>query len=204
MNMKLPFSHLNLQFNPFGELTREDRSVVAHVDLDTLPKILKQEKQAIQFIGDHGRGKSTHLIALHNLFSNAPYTQLYEGDKPRFKKVDIQFVDSIDYLPQSKRKRLYRKSTSLACTTHVDLTSELSEFGYTVHTREISQVDTLTLHRIFTNRIEFSRREAGEIPTINSEAIDILKEKFKDDIRAMETHLYEIFQSMKEIQDVQV
>lgn len=202
--MQLLFSHLNLRFNPFGELSREERSQVTHVELDDLPALLTQPRQAVQFIGGHGRGKSTHLIALHTHFDNASYTQIQEGSKPIFKKAPLQFVDSIDFLSKAQRRKVYKKSHSLAFTTHVDLTKELVEMEYEVHSRTISQVNTEALQNMFTNRIEFARRDEGEIPTVGCETIAILQERYKDDIRAMELCLYDIFQEMKEIQNVQV
>ena len=83
-NKGLPFAHLNLRFNPFEELTREERAVTAIVDLDELPELHSKDRVAVQFLGEHGRGKSTHLIALHKQFKDSLYTQIHIGDKPVF------------------------------------------------------------------------------------------------------------------------
>ena len=63
--LNLPFAHLNLRFNPFGEATPEERAKLAVVDIERFAQRLCAPGFAVQFIGEHGRGKSTHLLALH-------------------------------------------------------------------------------------------------------------------------------------------
>lgn len=200
----LPFAHLNLRFNPFGELTHEERGILAHVDLGLLPEILQHSHQAVQFVADHGRGKSTHLIALHRSFKNTLFTQLYPGDEPMFSKCALRFVDGVENLSKRRRRLLYRVSESIAITTHHDLSDELSLAGYQVHSVWVSLKDEGMLNIALTRRIEFARRSEGPIPTLSSESIRRLQNSFGDDIRAMESCLYERFQSMKEPGDVEV
>jgi fumarate reductase flavoprotein subunit len=69
--MGLPFAHLNLRFNPFGELDLHLRADVAVVDLADWPKRLAAGRFAIQFLADCGRGKTTHLLALRRHFPDA-------------------------------------------------------------------------------------------------------------------------------------
>ena len=203
-NHRLPFAHLNLRFNPFGELTRKQRFEVAVVDISDLLSLLQKPKQAIQFVADHGRGKSTHLIALHTHFSKAPYTQLHSMDKPEFKHEPLHFIDSIENLSKSSRKKLYKKATSIAITTHIDLSKELFKAGYDVTTKEISLYDPDLLKIALNKRIELARRSDKEIPCLNISAIQKLKRLFGDDIRSMETHLYEIFQLLDGVKNVEV
>lgn len=201
---KLPFVHLNLRINPFGELTQEERAGVAVVDLGELPALLLQERQAIQFVADHGRGKSTHLIKLHQFFKNYPYTQIHCGDKPEVTKNAIHFVDSVENLSKFRRRCLYKKADSIAITTHRDLTRELSTAGFKVHTVHVSLLDDSALQKVFSSRIEFARRGEGDVPTISLASISSLKEIFHDDIRAMESHLYAVFQTLEGVGNVEV
>ena len=199
-----PFAHLNLKFNPFGELTRKERATTAIVELDQLPALHSKNRVAIQFMGKHGRGKSTHLIALHKQFKDSPYTQIHIGDKPTFNKNPIQFIDSIEILPTSRRKKLYRTTNILALTTHHDLSKELSGAGFEVISKTIFVDNEQALKKIIDSRIEFARRDLGLLPDVGTQAIRQLITRFNDDIRAMEDHLYDVFQQLQEIGDVKV
>lgn len=204
VNTALPFAHINLCFNPFGELDKTDRSYLAVVNLDNLPILLNKSGQAIQFVADHGRGKSTHLIALHQQFAQAPYVQLHAGSRPSFTASDLCFIDSIENLSFFKRLKVYRKMGSLALTTHRNLSLELSLAGYQVTTISVALTDTHTLQQVFNRRIEHARRNAGPVPVLDLHHIQKLQKRFSDDIRSMEHYLYNIFQSLTDIHHVKV
>ena len=199
----LAYSHLNLKINPFGELNREQRARVAVVDIEGLRDALMEPGTAIQFEGNHGHGKSTHLLALHALLPQYPYTQIHTDDKPRFTREDVQFVDSIEHLSRWKRRRLYRRSGSISFTSHSDLSVELEEAGYNVISRHIAQRCPARLTELLNRRIRFARRDKNvPVPLIREATATQLISRFGTDIRAMENHLYEVFQDLKEIQDV--
>lgn len=206
MNLNAPrlaFSHLNLRFNPFGELNRIQRARVAVVDLEDLPQLLLTPGTALQFVADHGRGKSTHLIALHEQLPQCPYTQIHHGDRPKFSQQDIQFVDSIENLSRFARSRLYKRSRSIALTSHCDLSDELTKAGYLVVTRHITQQCPERIANLLNRRILFARRNPDlRVPLLTSETINRLMQECGTDIREMENRLYETFQIMKEIEDV--
>ncbi len=203
-NKQLPFAHLNLRFNPFGELTREERAATAVVNLNDIPELHTKDRVAVQFMGEHGRGKSTHLIALHKQFKDSPYTQIHIGDKPTFNKDPIQFIDSIEILSASRRKKIYRSTNILAITTHNDLSKELQSAGFEVISKRIFFESEQALKKIINNRIEFARRDAGDLPNVDLNTIRQLISKFNDDVRTMEHHLYDVFQNLKEIGNVKV
>ena len=202
--MKLAFSHLNLRFNPFGELNPEQRKQIAAVDIESLKNALNENGVAIQFLADHGRGKTTHLLSLHQHYPEARYLKLYLGDKPDFFHQKIHFIDSIENITKKQRRDLYKKSGSIACTTHTDLSQELSRAGFKVISKTVSLNDVKTLQMIFKKRIEYSRRGAGDVPTVDVCFVNELVKIFGDDIRAMEHHLYEKFQALERIDDVKM
>ena len=195
----LPFAHLNLRFNPFGELTRQERATLAVVDLGDLPRFLHNERHAIQFLAHQGNGKSTHLLALHTHFSDASYTQFYPGEKPTLSLTPMSFLDSFDLLPARQRRRLYGRMRSFACTTHVDLSNELHRAGIHVRTVEVGRYAPSRLKEIFRRRIVFAQRHANQpVPALHDKTVQRLMEKHGDNIRAMESELYDIFQQLKE------
>lgn len=202
--MKLAFSHLNLKFNPFGELNVEQRKQVCVVNIDSIKNDLNQHGVAIQFLADHGRGKTTHLLSLHKHYPETEYIKIFTGNLPIFTRQKCRFVDSIENLSKKNRKLLYKKSASIACTTHTDLSNELMSAGYQVITKTICQRDDDILKQVFNKRIEHSRRNVGGVPLIENRHIKDLKSRYGDDIRAMEHHLYEKFQCLERIEYVEM
>jgi len=204
VKVRLPFSHINLRHNPFGELDQQQRVKVAVVDIEKYKHILNKKGHAIQFLADHGRGKTTHLLSLHQYYPTAEYTQLYPGDKPDMSLQVLRFVDSVENLSKQQRIAMYKNSPSLACTTHTDLTKELTGAGYKVENIKVSMRNIETIRLMFNRRIEFSRRYEGNIPLIDTHLVSELIKRFGDDIRAMEHYLYEVFQKMEEIENVKM
>ena len=74
-----PFAKLNLLRNPFGELVREERIPAAVVDVAAIEPLLNRPRVALQFYGDCGRGKTTHLLALLDHLQNMFTCQKTKG-----------------------------------------------------------------------------------------------------------------------------
>mgnify|MGYP000500927329 CR=1 FL=1 len=204
-----PFVHLNLRRNPFGEFDRDERKALAVVELDDLTLHMDRPgKVAIQFLGPQGRGKSTHLLALHRLHEAAPYTQLYVDEEVEVPPGDVQFIDSFDLWPTRRRRRALRAVHRLACTTHVDLRPELQSMGFDVVTRRFGAASRTHLHglvrSVMERRIEHCRRREGPVPHLDDVDVARLIALFGDDIRAMEHHLYDLFQALPGVCRVQV
>ncbi len=202
--MQLAFSHLNLCFNPFGELGAEQRQQLAVVNLLSFEKTLRIKSTAIQFYADHGRGKTTHLLALHKMYSDAQYIKLYAGSQCDIRPRKILFVDSIENISKRQRLRLYKNTDSIAITSHVDLSRELASAGFRVFNNKVSATDNNILLEIFNRRIAYARRNAGDIPVLDMQIIDQLKQLYGDDVRKMEADLYERFQIMQGVESVKM
>ena len=202
--MKLAFEHLNLTQNPFGRLNHIDQHELAVVELGSLAEQLKQPRVAIQFVADHGRGKTTHLKALHQQFATAPYLQIVPGMKAEYQKARIHFIDSIENLSSRERKALYKKCDSLAYTTHKNMKFELWRNGFTVISVKVSTLDPQTIQSIFERRINACRRNTGAVPRVSHADIKWLLQQFKDDIRTMESYLYDIFQRLEKIEPLRL
>ena len=200
----LAFKQLNLFFNPFGELSPEQRKKLAVVDVSAYRDILNSRNTAIQFHADHGRGKTTHLLALHEYYPQAEYIKLFANATIKIYPRPVCFIDSIENLNKKQRIRLYKKTQSIALTTHMDLSAELQAAGYQLMNIKISTTDEHRLWQIFNRRLEYARRSTGKIPKIDMSLIEQLKQRFGDDIRAMESFLYEKIQTMTGIENVKM
>jgi hypothetical protein len=182
--MPFAFEKLNLTRNPFGEPTREERMELALVqDQDHAQWVqwLQKPNRAIQFMGDQGRGKSTHLFALLRSFPGAPFTYLAEGVRfVRIPRFPVVFVDEVQRLHPLWRFFL-----------------ELHGAHIEVLTREVSVMSLAKLAAILTTRIEWARQGPGPVPTLPDAALRALKSRFGSDLRAMEGHLYDVFQALR-------
>lgn len=198
-NEVLAFAPLNLRFNPFGALSDEEWLDVSIVNIDHLEAFIRDPRTAVQFLADHGRGKTTHLRKLYQKFPQASYVKLCPDEKfPRFTRESLRFVDGIENAIPTQRLKIYKKTTSIAFTTHSDLTLELEKQGYHVITERISCACDMTLLEILNARIEIARDTMGRIPLLEMDAIKNLRAIYGDNIRAMQYHLYNEFQKLKD------
>lgn len=208
--LTLPFIHLNLRRNPFGEPHHSDRADLAVVKPEQLTRWrerLQQGRFAIQFLGDAGHGKSTHLAALHAVFPKAPFTYVPEEGRPDIPSVLAglpYFVDELQRLPKRPRSRIFSNAHAIVAGSHTDLTAELERSGLAVETVRLTGQSPEALRQILQARIEWARRSPGPVPTIPETTIRTLLQTCVGDVRAMEALLYERFQALKEIGDVEM
>ncbi len=110
--------------NPFGGLTEEEnlQTLVPQFDLDEIQQLIQNpEPKIIEFYGRKGRGKTTHLRALHQRFPEQPIVFLNKQKKDfNFEEWDdpILFVDSIHYLNPIRRHSLYKTFSTILLTSH--------------------------------------------------------------------------------------
>lgn len=203
MTTNLPYNHLNLKQNPFGELDILERQALATVDADRVVKRLIKPGFAVQFIGEKGRGKTSNLLALHRFFPHTPYVRVKMECRNIIPPGTPLFIDEAQHLSLWRRLRLFNRNRSYVIGTHKDLGKELKAKGLdfqTIYPGENLCVEKLAC--IFHIRIEHVRRGPGPIPRIKYKTIQELMDRYGDDIRSMEDELYERFQSLGGIQDV--
>jgi len=194
----LAYEHLNLRFNPFGELDEDLRARVSVVE-----PIEVELGEVVQVLGAAGRGKSTHLLTWHHATPSSAYEYIPEGsDRVRTDPIPaFFFLDEAQRLRPRDRSRLFARVPRLVLASHVDL----SRYAHRpVRTIVLQGLDERRLARILSRRIEAARRGTGPLPTISCEALSGLLRRFGDDLRAMESYLYDVFQMLEGPCDVQV
>lgn len=203
--LTLPYAHLNLRRNPYGELAAETRARVAVVEVGDLAERLRCPGVVVQLLGDSGCGKTTHLLALYLRFPGAPFVTALEGVRSRVPQGHPLFVDDVHLLPRRQRLRLFRRPVSFVVTTHRDLTPEVEDCGLQTRlVRPAEGLDADRLERLLNLRVEAARRGAGPLPRVPRGAAEELLRRFGHDVRGMERVLYDAFASLKECGDAQV
>jgi hypothetical protein len=203
--MQLPFAHLNLTRNPFGEATEPERIRLAVADVDAVVARLGSPGNAVQFLGEKGRGKTSHLMAIRSRFPEAPYVHVREREWPRIPRGHPLLLDETQRLPAWRRRLLFRRPVSFAIGTHEDHTWELLSAGLEVETlRPGESTDVERLDAIVRRRIEWARRGPGPVPGVPRPALERLLEAAGDDLRKMQDVLYGAFQHAREVGDVEL
>lgn len=196
----LPYAHLNLRHNPFGELDPEDRAALAVVEVEPLLSWLDRPGRALQLLGPHGCGKSTHLLALHRAVPGSTYVRAWRDRPLRVEPCELLLLDEADSAGWLARHRALRAASRLALSTHRDLSWALRLAGFEVRTQEVEAPAPHTLSRIFAARIEHGRRGPGPLPRVEPELVADLHRRHGRDVRAMEDELYHHFQTMQALE----
>lgn len=200
----LPYAHLNLRRNPFSQPPPEARAALAVVDQLDLPRLaarLRQGRFVLQLMGQCGRGKSTHMRALHALLPEAPLVYFPE-DPPRPPVplgAPLMLLDETQRIGWWTRRKLWRSGAGIVAGTHQDHTAELRRAGVAFEAHTIEGLTPDRLRAIVARRIEWARRDDGPVPWLTDEAIDGLIATHGDDLRAIERLGYELFQRMRTI-----
>ncbi|MDP6544629.1 MAG: hypothetical protein QGH60_11605 [Phycisphaerae bacterium] len=207
MRLSLPYEHLNLRHNPFGEVDPCRRAGLAIVDVDEIVSQLRSPRFAVQFLGDRGRGKTTHLLAIRASFGKGPYMHIAEGQRirelPRAPAGVPIFIDELQRLPRSLRGELPAGENPLVLGTHRDFRRALRRAGYEVRTVRPAELLTATrVKNIFERRIEYARRSPGAVPAVSVETIADLLGRYGSNVRGMEHEMYERFQELQGVCDV--
>lgn len=197
----LPWARFNLHRNPFGELTPDERAELAVVEVDYLIEMLGDPRQAVQFIGECGRGKTTRMLKLRSHLPESSYTYIPEHlPCPPILSGNPILVDEAQRLSRSARRCVLRSRCSLVFATHNDLSKSLRKHGYRVHTEHIGESNGPELVcELLNRRIEASRLQSGVIPVISIEDAELLVAEFGNDIRGIENRLYLQFQKNLEV-----
>lgn len=196
--MQSPYTVHNLRRNPFGELTREERSELAVVEnLDEWMEALRDDRTALQFVGDCGFGKTTHLLAIEKCLPDAAYVYYPEtGPRPALPCKRPVLVDEADRMGWRQHMKLLHGGGPIVIGTHVDYSWRLRLAGFRVVNVNVAfPKETSVLAKILNRRIEASRLVDGlPIPQIDEEFAEKLKLRFNSNLRCIEHFLYERFQ----------
>lgn len=200
----LPFSHLNLRRNPFGELTVHERTALAVVETSAAVLHLSRSRSVVQIVGEKGHGKTTHLLALATHFASASYVHIPEGERIVIPTTgEPILIDEAQRLTLMQRWQVFRSSHRLILGTHTDFESDLRRAGRSVLTIAADEfTNALRVHTLLNARVHSARRADGPVPSITMQTASQLFTQYGSNIRSIEHSLYHTFQQLRKIQDV--
>jgi hypothetical protein len=201
-NIRLAYAHLNLRWNPFGAISIEDTPQLAVVAVEAFVERLQRSGFALQFLGEPGRGKTTHLLALREYFPQAPYLHFLENAEiPEIPQAPLLFLDDTQNISASLRKRIFARQVSLVIGTQVDHSRELIKAGLQYYSVRLEGNTIENIDLIIQRRIEWARRSPGPVPAVSRDEIARLIKAYNSDTRAILARLYEEFQTLETIPD---
>ncbi|MEQ1827549.1 MAG: hypothetical protein ABL921_16440 [Pirellula sp.] len=191
-----PYHRYHLFRNPFGELSREERADLAIVDTERWIALLDHSGIALQFIGECGNGKTTHLLAISKAVPDAKYVYLPEsGPLPNIPNQRPMIVDEAQRLSKRQLHQVLKRGGPLVLGTHVDLSDRIRLAGLNPHTFYVANdFSSERLMAIMNRRIESSSIGNGIRHKLAIAHAEQLNQTFGTDIRAMEHYLYDRFQ----------
>jgi hypothetical protein len=178
-------------------LTCQERAELAVVNVAMYASELQAGKTALQFLGDQGRGKTTHLLAIGRALPGAEYVYLPEdGPRPTIPGTRPLLVDEAQRLSRWQRYRVFAVTGPLVIGSHEDHTLELERAGYRVVTHHVASVASPErLQGMLNRRVEAARAGVGPLPLVSEVFAAALHDQFGPDIRGVEQFLYDLFQS---------
>ncbi len=172
-------------------------AALAVVNVEAHVERLKTPGFAVQYLGEAGRGKSTHLMALHRFFPDMPYLRFPENTRiPRIPHAPVLFLDETQRLPRRLRARLFSRRGSFVIGTHEDHSGELAQAHVETVTTHLRGMTPDRLGQIIERRLEWARRGPGPLPRLSTPRIGRLIEVYGDDLSAILACLYEEFQTL--------
>lgn len=217
-----PYAFLGFKRNPFGELSPAERGDLAVVDLREILRHLKDSRPFIQIIGNCGRGKTTHLLALKSALPGAVLLAFPEnGPRPSLPPVSCPpasrpsgdqssgdqshgipalLIDEAQRVSFRQMRTLLRYRVPLVVATHEDMSDRFRQSGFSVLSIDLDYPKTpVELARILNRRIAASRLSLSApsqttVPTLGLSYAEKLIQRFGSDVRGMEHFLYQDLQ----------
>ena len=192
----LPYAHLNLTRNPFGELAEDDLLAVARLEVERWRLHLLAPNALLQLVGEKGRGKTTGLKVLGHTCRECRYVHLAEDGPSRIVMDGPTLLDEAQRLSRWSRVRLWRDLRLRAIGTHVDFERELVRAGRQVLTQQVPTRWNASILVEFVNlRMERFRRDSGPLPSLDLDGAERLIRRYHDDLRHLFGHLYDCLQT---------
>lgn len=196
----LPFAHLNLTRNPFGELTTEELLSVAISDSRSWLSWLGSDRSIVQLLGEAGRGKTTNLRSLAVHGGHWEYAYVAEGSTRCPIPQGDYVLDEVQRLSRWTRMRHFKNLRLRAIATHVEFTEELRRAGRLTLTIQLPIAWTVELLcQITATRMNRFRRAPGYIPWLDERDAERLIEKHGTNVRQVMAELYEAIQMLSAI-----
>jgi len=198
----MKITNQTFKYNPFAGVDHEEveQILVPRFDIEAILNTIKSEEALlIELIGKQGRGKTTHLIFLHEQVKEIPIYFLHAGANS-FEKIladtsEVIFIDSIHHLNVFQRSQIFKAKRIVIFTTHFTRKYEGLIVGKPTKQLKFKGIDKRILRELVAKRLQFYSIEYDEDLMLNDVEIEKLIKKYGDNYRAIVNHLYDKYQN---------
>lgn len=185
-----------MRLNPFGMPAQHQRAalVVPTLDLDDVAARLRRGGLAVQLLGEPGRGKTSHLHALHARFLDMPLVRLRAPCR-ELAAAPVMFVDEAQWLRRRAARRLFGACRAVVLAGHRDWGRTLRRAGMAVQTIRLDGLSLAQLGTYVHRRMTWAQRDPGPVPAPPRRVLAALHAQHRGDVRAIEAGLYDWIQS---------
>ena len=184
--------------NPFGGVASDDLmlTLIPKYEIEEWISLIKQKPpKIIEFVGEKGRGKTTHLSVLHEYFTETP---IYFLDRThsykKIKEAPIVFIDSIGRVPFVKRLMLWlKRDITYVVTTHTSRKYESKLCSRVCLSYNFGGIKESELKEIIIRRISLASNRSVDAIDLNSAVLKELISRYNDDFRGVLNFLYDNF-----------
>jgi hypothetical protein len=196
-----------MRCNPFVAATHEEWAGFAVLQ-PSIIEAVEANGNAIQLLGERGRGKSTTLRGLEQWLTRRGQRAAYEYLSPGKRhysttlgaNLDAFLLDEVQRLWWWSRWRLLNQVIAhqirLIFASHRDLTALLRLKGLELQSFRLGNLHHAQLDMILARRLDYFAVDGRSRVRFSQDAIAYLLERFGSDQRAIEYYLYEVFQSL--------
>lgn len=204
-----PFYRFGLRTNPFGTLSEQDWYATT-VPPPPVQAALDAGFAHLMVLGRRGRGKSTTLNYLRYHYTLQVQRVAYERlpawhwrYTTRLDGVDVFAFDEMQRLAPWEIVRLFHErekyGVRLLIGSHRNHHPEFTLAGINVTVVRLDgRMTQAHLAAILQRRLDVFALEGGAGVSFTPDAVDVLFQHYRDDLRTMNTHLYNVFQRLQE------
>lgn len=203
MNSYFPFGALGFRGNPFRAVTDEEWRALAVV-----PMVVQNEARRgghLQLTGEAGRGKTSALLGLAELFASTgarwAYVYLPEGVNTLasdLRGVEVLLLDEAQRLSRRERERLMRLvvgGVRAVLATHESFAPLFTRHGLPLASVALDDCDEAHWRAVLERRLNYFSTDGRSSPlSLSDDDVRYLRERFGGNLRAGEQYLYEVFQ----------
>lgn len=129
-----------------------------------------------------------------------------EGEpSPPIPQATLLFIDEMQRVPRWQRAEILSRPASFVIGSHKNHSGEFKKAKLEYTIKKLKGVTEVRLRQMIEKRIMWARRDSNLlVPSINEFTITKLIDRFGDDLWAVEDYLYDIFQDLTKMGDIEI
>jgi hypothetical protein len=202
LNKKIMSTPPTFKYNPFAGIDQDEvmQILVPRFDVEDILKFIQSDKKGlVELIGRQGRGKTTHLVYLHQRLPNMPIYFLEAGTEDYHKILEdtseMVLIDSIHHLNVLQRHQVFKSKRLVIFTTHYTRRFEGWLARKSLKQLKFKGINTSILKTLIEKRLQMAAYHYTDDLMLSDTEIKLLIAQHGDNYRVIVNYLYDKFQN---------